>query len=270
MALPLDPSAVRVYDLAQPLERATPSSPNHPGFQMALIRRHGDAPRSDGSSGASELMTLGTHTGTHIDALCHIAAAGRLYGGLDAEACSRGGRFVQLGVETIAPIVSRAVLLDMATYFGEDGMLSADHGIGASELEQACHLANVKICSGDVVLIRTGWSRHLSDAEAFVGRRTGVPGVQESGARWLVRRGASAVGADTTSFEQIRPGPAPLLPVHTLLLVDHGVHIIEMLRLDELAGDRVTELLLIAAPLRIIGATGSPLRPLGIVYGDAR
>jgi len=269
MSLPLDPCTVRVYDLAQPLERATPTSPNHPAFEIALVRRHGDVTRRDGSSGANELMTLGTHTGTHIDALCHIAAAGRLYGGLDAEGLSRGGRFAELGAETIAPIVARGILLDAAGHLGDGGALSAGRAIGVSELEELCRRIDVEVRSGDVPLIRTGWTRHFADPEAFVGRETGVPGVDESGARWLAQRGVRAVGADTIAFEQITRGPSPLLPVHTILIVEHGIHIIEVMNLDELARDAVTEFLLIAAPLAIVGATGAPIRPLAIVHGDA-
>jgi kynurenine formamidase len=268
MTLPLDASGVRVYDLAQPLERTTPTSANHPSFQIALIRRHGDEMRADGSSGANDLMALGTHTGTHIDALCHVAADGRLHGGLDAEAASRGGRFSELGAETIAPIVARGVLIDAPSLLAVDAV-PPEQGIGARELDRACSELDLTVGSGDVVLVRTGWARHFGDPESFVGRATGVPGVDESGGRWLAEREVRAVGSDTIAFEHISPGGSPLLPVHTILLVEHGIHIMEVLNLEDLARDRVTELLVIAAPLRIVGATGSPLRPLGIVRDDA-
>jgi kynurenine formamidase len=213
-------------------------------------------------------MTLGTHTGTHIDALCHVAAEGRLHGGLDAERASRGGRFAALGTETIAPIVARGVLIDAGLLLGVD-IVPPEQRIGARELEQACNEIGVTIGPGDVALVRTGWARHIGDAETFVGRQTGVPGVDESGAQWLADRGVRAVGADTIAFEHVAPGPSPLLPVHTLLLVAHGIHIIEVLNLEHMARDHVTEFVLIAAPLRIVGATGSPFRPLGIVRDDA-
>ena len=66
----------RVFDLAQPIEARMPVSPNHPGFKMALQRRHGDMVRADGGSAANEMMVLGGHTGTHIDALCHVSHCG--------------------------------------------------------------------------------------------------------------------------------------------------------------------------------------------------
>src|SRR5262252_9442241 len=95
---------LRVYDLAQPLEATTPVSPSHPPFRMALLRRHGDSVKQDGSSGANELLVMGGHTGTHIDALAHVSVEGKLYGGVDAMLASVGGRFQTLGVDSIQPV----------------------------------------------------------------------------------------------------------------------------------------------------------------------
>ena len=73
-------SGIEVFDLAQPLAAETPHSPNHPPFRMALMRRHGDTVREDGGSAASELISTGGHTGTHVDALAHVSYMGRLHG----------------------------------------------------------------------------------------------------------------------------------------------------------------------------------------------
>jgi kynurenine formamidase len=56
-----------------------------------------------------------------------------------------------------------------------------------------------------------------------------------------------------------------LLPVHRLLLVEYGVHIIEVMNLSELAAASVHEFLFVLAPLKIVGGTGSPVRPLAVV-----
>src|SRR3954447_18773229 len=95
----------RVYDLAHPLEATMPVSPNHPGYRMALLRRHGDMLRADGGSAANEMLMLGGHTGTHLDALAHVSHQGKLHGGLDAQQAQQGGRFTQLGVETVEPLL---------------------------------------------------------------------------------------------------------------------------------------------------------------------
>ena len=73
-------------------------------------------------------------------------------------------------------------------------------------------------------------------------------------------------GSDTIAYEHLAPGMGHTrLPVHVILLVESGIHIIEVLDLEELARDGVHEFWFVAAPLKIVGATGSPLRPLAIV-----
>src|SRR5581483_3266892 len=93
-------SGARVFDLGHPLDPGMPVSPNHPGYRMALLRRHGDMVRADGGSASNEMIVMGGHTGTHLDALCHVSHAGKLHGGIDAQEAQTGGRFQQLGLET--------------------------------------------------------------------------------------------------------------------------------------------------------------------------
>src|ERR687886_2069486 len=115
----------RVYDLAHALDPAMPVSPNHPGYRMALLRRHGDMVRADGGSASNEMIVMGGHTGTHLDALAHVSQAGRMYGGVDAAQAQVGGRFSTLGVDTVAPLFCRGVLLDVA---GKRGVTSLPPG----------------------------------------------------------------------------------------------------------------------------------------------
>lgn len=254
----------RVFDLSQPFEPGMPQSPNHPRYQLALVRRHGDAVRADGSSAANELIVLGGHVGTHIDALCHVSHDGLLYGGVSAEEAQRGGRFAAYGVETLAPLVCRGVLLDVARARGVERM-APGYVITSDDLHRAADAHGVAVAAGDVVLVRTGWSALWSDAEAFVGHASGVPGPGVEAATWLADLGVRATGADTIAYEALAPGAGhSLLPVHRLLLVERGIHIIETLQLDELAAAEIHEFLFVAAPLRLVGATGSPLRPLAI------
>ena len=256
----------RVYDLGRPLEAATPVSPNHPPFRMALMRRHGDTVRADGMTGANELLTMGGHTGTHIDALAHVAVHGRLHGGLDAAEASRGGRFKELGVETIEPILARGVLLDVPRSLGCE-RLEAAHPVTADELARTARAQGTEPAEGDVVLVRTGWPvETYADGAAYAGHESGVPGPDVSAARWLSERKIRATGADTLAYEWVAAGAGhSLLPVHSHLLVEAGIHILEVLDLEALASDRVHEFLFVAIPLKLVGATGSPIRPLGVV-----
>jgi kynurenine formamidase len=254
---------VRVIDLGRPLFQGMPQSPNHPPFRMALQRRHGDVVRADGGSAASETILTGGHVGTHIDALSHVSHDGRLHGGLDAAAEQTGGRFRSLGVDTIEPFVCRGVLLDIPATLGVDRCEPA-YEVTPEDLEAAA--SGVEIGAGDVVLVRTGWGQLWYDARATIGAESGVPGVGEAGARWIATRGVRAAGADTIAFEVLPPGAGhALLPAHRVLLVEHGIHIIETLDLEALAATGAREFTFILSPLKIVGGTGSPVRPLAVL-----
>ena len=256
----------RVYDLGRPLDAGTPVAPGHPNFRMALLRRHGDVQRPDGSSSANELISTSGHTGTHIDALAHFSKEGRLQGGHDAYEASRGARFKVHGADAIAPIVTRGVLLDVAAAEGA-AVLEPGRPITADDVEKTCRHQGLEIGAGDAVLFRTGWpiGRYQNEA-AYVGWPTGVPGPDESAARWLADRRVHVAGSDTLAFEWLAPGAGhSRLPVHVILLVENGIHIIEVLDLEELAAAGVHEFLFVCSPLKLVGATGSPVRPLALL-----
>ncbi len=260
----------RVYDLAHPLEPAMPVSPNHPGFRMALVRRHGDVVRADGGSASNELIVMGGHTGTHLDALAHVSQDGRLYGGADAQRAQTGGRFTLLGVETVAPIFVRGVLLDVAGHRGV-GSLPPGERITGEELQAVAAAEGVVVPRGSAVLVRSGWARHWDDPAAYLGHASGVPGPDPSAATWLASLGPRVTGHDSMAYEHLAPDAGhALLPVHRILLVEHGVHLIENLDLEQLAADRVYRFLFICLPLKLVGGTGSPVRPIAVAFEAGR
>jgi kynurenine formamidase len=256
---------VRTVELGQPLFTGMPCSPNHPGFRMTLARRHGDQRRPDGGSASSEVIITGGHVGTHIDALAHVSHDGKLYGGVDAAAAQRGGAFAEHGVERIPPLVRRAVLLDVAGTRGVD-VLDPGQGVTRQDLVDAAERAGVLPGPGDVVVVRTGWARHFADPSTYLGQVDGVPGVTEDAAEWLAAHGIVATGTDTTAYERIAPGEGHrVLPVHRILLVEHGIYIMEHLDLDEAAALGLTEFVIVVTPLRFVGGSGSPIRPVAVV-----
>lgn len=258
-------NGARIIDLAHPLERGMPVSPNHPAYQYAMMRRHGDMTRSDGGSAANEMFLLGGHTGTHIDALGHVSQDGLLYGGIDASSSQSNHGLTRLGIETVDPIFSRGVLLDVAGY-REVTVLDAGYEVTVADLEGAAAQADVAVKPGDAVLIRTGWAAHWNDADLFRGQVGGAPGPGVDAARWLVGHEIRVTGTETIAYEVIRPGEGhATLPVHRILLVESGIHIIEVMDLTALAAEDVYEFLFVAAPLKIVGGTGSPMRPIAIV-----
>jgi kynurenine formamidase len=248
-------SAAKIYDLGQPYFTGMPHWPAHPPFLYGLTKLHGDDVGPAGHSSASDAIAMGGHAGTHIDALCHFSRKGKFHGGCDVDGLqSYTGGIAQLGADTIAPIVRRGVLLDLAA----TGPLDSECEITPEQLESAC---KTEIRSGDVVLLRTGWARYFEDARRFL-NHSHLPGPGLAAAQWLSAHRIFAAGSDTVAFEKV---PAPEMPVHVHLLVECGIHLIECLNLEELAADGVSEFAFIAAPLKFRGATGAPLRPLALV-----
>lgn len=255
----------RVIDLAHPYEIGMPQSPNHPPFRLVMERRHGDLVRSDGGSAANELLILGGHVGTHVDALGHVSQAGQVYGGIGAGDLVTNRGLRQLGIEEFAPFAGRGVLLDVAGLH-DVSVLPPGYEVTVNDLLEAQDRAGVELRPGDAVLIGTGWSQHWGDRATFVGNELGVPGLGPASARWLAERRPRLVGGETIAFECLPPGAGhSLLPVHRIMLVEAGINIIETLNLTELRACQVAEFALILAPLPIVGATGAPTRPLAIL-----
>ena len=81
----------------------------------------------------------------------------------------------------------------------------------------------------------------------------------------MLARKVRMTGAETIAYEWIPAGRGhALLPVHRMFLVESGVHIIEGMNLAPLAEAKVYEFLFVVAPLKVVGATGIPVRPFAI------
>ena len=250
-------SGCRAIDLAQPYYTGIPHHPAHPPFLYGLNKKHGDYVNPGGASSASEGIAMGTHVGTHIDALCHFTCNGKLFGGEDAAAVQNYPEGLKRHtVDTIPPIFRRAVLFDIPKLNGLD-VLPEDFVIDPDHLEAVETTLN----PGDIALIRTGWARYWDDAARFISQ-VKSPGPGLAAANWLSERKLFAAGSDTAPFEF---APSPEMSVHVHLLVESGIHIIECLNLDELSASGATEFLFIATPLKIRGGTGSPIRPYALV-----
>ena len=258
-------NGITFVDLGRQLSVGMPQSPNHPQFWHTLPRRHGDMVRADGGSAANDMITTGTHVGTHIDALAHVSQDGKLFGGADAGQSCLGGKYVEHGVHTIEPMVRRGILLDAAGHLGGD-VLEGGYEITVADLQGCLAAQQVDLREGDVVLIRSGWGQRFAEGTAYVGKDSGVPGISEDGAEWLAAQGIHAAGADSIAFERLAPGGGHAsLPAHRVFLVENGIYIIEALDLEELAQRRIYEFTFVLVPLNIFGATGSPVRPLALV-----
>jgi kynurenine formamidase len=258
-------AGVRTYDLSRPYEIGMPQSPNHPPYWHSLPRRHGDRVREDGGSAANDIIVLGTHVGTHMDALAHVSQDGKLHDGVDAMATQVGGRFPVHGIDQVRPGLRRGLLLDVPAALGRD-VCEPAYEITPTDLDATLDRQEVVPETGDVLLVRSGWGRQWHTGAPYVGKESGVPGVGEDGARWLAAHQPAAVGADSIAFEHLPAGKGHgVLPAHRVLLVEAGINIIETMNLEELAADGVHEFTLVLTPLSLVGATGSPIRPLAVV-----
>ncbi|MGD9942944.1 MAG: cyclase family protein [Burkholderiaceae bacterium] len=246
-----------------------PYIPATPAFQYGLLREHGDISLPEGISASSDHVTMHLHTGTHIDALCHYSRHGRLFGDVDAMAGQNKWRgHCAHGAADIAPIIRRGVLLDVAAVLGL-ARVPAGTAIGPELLREAQDRAGVEVGRGDVVLVRTGEIQLWPSQDYYSPERGGVAGIDLAAAEWLSARDVHMVGSDNFCIEHI-PKPAAgrktsAMPVHGHLLADKGVYLLEVMNLEELARREVGEFLFIAIPLKIRGATGSPVRPVALV-----
>jgi kynurenine formamidase len=259
--------ASKVYDLEQPRFAGMPIYPTHkPGYFYALHRRHRDnyQPQTSGPrSGASGTLVMMEHTGTHIDALCHQACGMKLYGDVAVDKVETTTGFMQLGIETVPPLLGRGVLLDAAAWVGQK-RLPPKYSISSAELAACAKAQRVEIRTGDVLCVRTGYGAIWHDEAEYLR----AAGVAKSGSLWAAERGVVAVGIDNMSWdvpEERDPETGTTLFGHYYLLPQKGIYIIENLALEELARDRHYEFAFVGIPLKLVGATGSPLRPLALL-----
>jgi kynurenine formamidase len=204
------------------------------------------------------------HSGTHLDALCHQAKELRMFGGVEVDGAETPAGFSRLGIETVPPLLRRGVLLDVAGWKGQS-LLPRKYGITANDLANCAAAQGVEVRSGDVLLVRTGYGAlWRGDEQAYLA----AAGVGKSGTLWAAERGVAAVGADNMAWDvsdERDPETGSTLFAHVYLLPQKGIYIIENLNLEELARDRQWAFAFVGIPLKLEGATGSPLRPLALV-----
>lgn len=200
--------------------------------------------------------------GTQFDAFSHQTIGDSLYNCFKLDEISTRNGFTKLGVENVGTLMTRGVLIDVAAAKNMR-MLPADYEITPADLQAALKRQKVTLEPGDAVLIHTGWGAHWGKDNAQYGRSS--PGIGVAAAEWLAKQNPILVGADNPSVE-ISPNPDPKvsLPVHQIMLVVNGIHLLENLKLDSLAVDSVYESAFILQPIRMQGATGSTVAPVAM------
>ena len=200
--------------------------------------------------------------GTQFDGFAHQTHENSLYNCFKNDEISSRGGFAKLGIQNVGSLITRGVLIDVAGLKGVD-MLGDTYEITVEDLEAALKKQNLTVQKGDAVLIHTGWGKLWAKDNARYVKST--PGLGVKAAEWLIAKDPMLLGADNWPVE-VSPNPDPQLslPVHQLALVVNGVHLLENLKLDELAQKQVHEFAFIVQPLKIQGGSGSTVAPVAI------
>jgi len=249
-----------VVELGQVLHGSIPLGARHfdlypkPTAMNPLSNRRG--------SNEELVVTELGQVGTQLDGFSHQSIGNTLYNCFRVDETQTRDGFTRLGIENVGTLMTRGVLLDIAELKGLD-MLAEDYEITVSDLEAALARQDLTINPGDAVIIHTGWGVLWErDVPRYL---RGGPGIGVAAAEWLAARDPMLVGADNQPVEvQPNPDPALSLPVHQIMLVVNGIHLLERLKLDELAARDVYEFAFVMQPLKIRGATGSTVTPVAI------
>ena len=208
-------------------------------------------------------ISMYTHSGTHLDTLNHFGLHGKIWNQVSAQDALGVRGWTKSGADKYPPIVARGVLIDVAKSKNV-AHLPASYAITVADLQGALKKQGTTLRPGDVVLTRTGLMTLWPDQARY--RLEDQAGLSLEAAQWLVEgQKAMLLGADNFGVESF-PSKVPdnFVPLHTYLFAERGVSLLEVLWLEDLARDQVYEFLFIASPLKLRGATASPIRPLAI------
>jgi len=267
----------RAFDLSFTWNEQSPVLNLNPPYSFALNRTHrmtheifGQVPGSRVSWASDIMYFSGQHGAPTIDAIGHIGRDLKLHGGVDALAATAtpAGIGNDLGIDSFPAdlMLNRMVFLDVARQLagGKPDPLPPGFEITGRHLEDAMKAHGVEVRRGDSLMIRTGWGQYFGkDNARYLGEQS--PGPGQDAARWIIDRGVRLAGDDTVTFEK-RPAAygKELFSVHMMLLADSGIYIVENANLEGLSAAPVHVALLVLTPLKIQGATGSPLRALAV------
>lgn len=262
----------QVFDLGRTLDANVPHFEGR-FWQQTLVssahiingRLNGSEPHGLGRNGVNwvtELVTGTFQIGTQLDGLNHLQIGERCYNGWQMQDIVQDWGTTKLGIETVPPIITRGVLVDVARVRGVN-RLEAGEVITVDDVETALLRETVWVRPGDVVLFHTGWgSLWNTNHELF---NSGEPGIGMAVAEWLVEHRVAMTGADTWSFGAV-PGEDPERPflVPQTLNVKHGLFIMENLATEVLAEAEVFEFMFTLTHHKTRGSTAAVIAPAAV------
>jgi kynurenine formamidase len=250
-----------VFELGRVLSDSIPLSA---GRRFEVVTKRSRLDPGSNHRGSNEELVVSEigQVGTQFDTFSHQMIAGSMYNCFKVDDISSRTGFTKLGVENVGALMTRGVMIDIAALKGVD-MLASTYEITVQDLQQGLARQKLTLQPGDAVIVHTGWGKLWGrDNTRF---QASSPGIGTAAAEWLARQDPMLVGSDNSAVE-ISPNPDRQLagPVHQILLVVNGIHVLENLRLDALAARQVYEFALIVEPLKIQGGTGSTVAPIAI------
>jgi kynurenine formamidase len=263
-------AAARLITTGKTYPLGVPTGPNTPAYgprsYQATILQLSDGTGAtlgtNKATGNDDLLNVWMGIGSQIDGLGHMGVDHVYYNGNHASEFVTTQGLLKFGIDTLPPIVTRGVLLDMTRHYGTSP-LPEGTAFNQKEIAAAAKKQGVRLEKGDVVLFHTGWLDVAdSDPKRFM---AGQPGLGLEGARYLAGLGVVAVGADTWALEVLpSEDPEMAFPVHPELLARNGVYILENMDTRALAADGATEFLFVLGQPRFVGAVQAVINPVAI------
>ena len=250
-----------VVELGHVLNASMPISATR-RFDVHTKRTFMNKPSNRRGSNEEVLLSEIGQVGTQLDGFAHQTIEDKVYNCFKMDDIATRTGFTKVGIEKVGTLITRGVLIDVAALKGVD-VLPDTYEITVADLEQALQRQNQKLQPGDAVIIHTGWGKLWAKDNARYMK--GNPGIGVQAAEWLAKQDPMLVGADTPPVE-VSPNPDPQisLPVHQIMLVVNGIHLLENLKLDDLAAKRVHEFAFMMQPLKLQGFTGSSVAPIAV------
>lgn len=245
-------------------------SPENPQPARHLMLAAGDALDANGIPGyqaARDHIALDVHglSTTHVDALSHMFVRGEMFGGRPASEVRSDGARANTVMSMADGVVGRGVLLDVARALGRD-FLDTGSVVTVADLQATEAAQGVAVGPGDVLLVRWGREARRRARRTF----DGLSGLHAECLPWLHRREVAVLGSDGISDPMPFVGtPQWPFPVHQIGITAIGLHLVDNMALDALAGRCAAEgrweFLFAMSPLRVPTATGCPVNPVAVL-----
>jgi kynurenine formamidase len=250
-----------VIELAHPLNATMPMVPGRV-YDMQVKRTAIGTTANKVNVNEELIVAEIGQVGTQFDGFAHITHNNSHYNCVKTEDIATRTGFTKFGIDKVGMLMTRGVLIDVAGYKGVD-MLGDTYEITVEDLDGAIKKQNLTFQPGDAIIINTGWGKLWGKDNARYAKSN--PGIGIKAAEFLIAKDPLLLGSDNTPVE-VRPNPDPQLgiPIHQLALVVNGVHLLENLKLDELAAKGVSEFAFVMQPMKLQGATGSTVAPAAV------